>query len=388
MPVLLMPLALFLVGCLHAATAAPLSITVGVRLPSAQVGEIERIFWEVSNPSSALHQQYLSLESVRRLRAADPGEVGEVQAWLGSVGCTQVALSPAGDSLSAQCPVRPVPVAGSKVDELVDYVHSHGSSAETSTLPQTATGAVGSPRPNLGTPVRQREFYSIPESQRSTNETNAQMVWGCGTFGVNKTELGMYYSKYCTDCELDKVSFDTEHHGTEPGDNFDEGTLDTTYISSFGKGVPTIVSNTNISMSTEEGEAQGAATVYFMEHLADRSTVPFVLSLSLGSLSFGACDRLCLNLVASNNSYTYEECHSYMQHQRQICLYASTRYGSGSSLPPLPPPPLPLPPPPPRCGHSDGAARAIVMPYQAAGTDQHSVQATWSPGSDCARCER
>ena len=36
-----------------------------------------------------------------------------------------------------------------------------------------------------------------------------------------------------------------------------EGTLDTTYISSFGKGTPTLVSNTNTSMATEEGEAQG-----------------------------------------------------------------------------------------------------------------------------------
>ena len=44
-------------------------------------------------------------------------------------------------------------------------------------------------------------------------------------------------------------------------DNYVEGTLDTTYISTFGKGTRTLVSNTNVSMATEEGEGQGIATV-------------------------------------------------------------------------------------------------------------------------------
>jgi hypothetical protein len=83
------------------------------------------------------------------------------------------------------------------------------------------------------------------------------------------------------------------------------------------KGVRTIVSNTNTSMSTEEGEAQGAATVYFMETLADRPTVPLVLSLSLGSLSFGACDQICAE-IARTTTHTYAECHDYIQKQRQV----------------------------------------------------------------------
>ena len=47
-------------------------------------------------------------------------------------------------------------------------------------------------------------------------------VWGCGTFGVNKTELGMFYDQYCSDCELTDVQYDTIHHGVEHGDNFME----------------------------------------------------------------------------------------------------------------------------------------------------------------------
>ena len=110
------------------------------------------------------------------------------------------------------------------------------------------------------------------------------MVWGCGTFGVNTTELSMFYDSFCHDCDLSDVEFDTEHHGKEGGDNCQivmlslcravrlanpesitiadvEGTLDTTYISTFGKGTRTLVSNTNVSMATEEGEGQGIATV-------------------------------------------------------------------------------------------------------------------------------
>jgi hypothetical protein len=40
---------------------------------------------------------------------------------------------------------------------------------------------------------------------------------------------------------------------TTGGDNFGEATLDVSYITGIGSGVPTIVSNTNDSFSTEEG---------------------------------------------------------------------------------------------------------------------------------------
>lgn len=91
-------------------------------------------------------------------------------------------------------------------------------------------------------------------------------------------------------------------------------------------GVRTIVSNTNTSSSTEEGDGQGAATVYFMESLADRPAkdLPLVLSLSLGSITFGACDQLC-KVLASTTSHTYTECYNYLQDQRQVCLYATAR---------------------------------------------------------------
>eukprot|EP01047_Picozoa_sp_COSAG01_P007752 COSAG01_NODE_297_length_19258_cov_8.905110_12_plen_491_part_00 len=325
------------------AAAAAAAVTVGVRMPASQAQEIERKFWAVSDTSSSEYQQYLSRQQLRQLRAADPAEAAEVRDWLRGMGCGSVRMTEARDAAHAVCPVRPQPMPGTRVEKLIDYVHVHGGASTANLsprqqrhstvvgtsngqLPAVEPGSQQQRRPNFGTPVRQRQFYSLPESVHGTNNTNMQMVWGCGSFGVNKTELGIFYDKYCLDCDLAAVSFDTSHHGIEPGDNFGEGTLDTTYISSFGKGIRTVVSNTNISMSTEEGEAQGAATVFFMETLADRpaSKIPLVLSLSLGSLSFGACDRLCSELAATS-THTYQDCHQYMQKQRQVCLYASYR---------------------------------------------------------------
>ena len=85
-----------------------------------------------------------------------------------------------------------------------------------------------------------------------------------------------------------------------------EGQLDTSMISSFGLNVHTLVSNTNASGSTEEGEGFGLALLDFVTELASRERLPQVLSLSLGSLSAFSCDLLCdqaVNALASNVIY-------------------------------------------------------------------------------------
>ncbi len=304
--------------------SAGVVVRVGVRRTAASLAELDRLFWAVSTPGTPEYQQFLSPSELRALRASAPEDAVLVQAWLRDEGCDAAAVADTGDAVTARCPTPPtIPRSLTDVAEFVHVTRSADSATEPSPNPFSASAsATDPPAMNLGTPARQRDFYSIPQAQRSTNKTNLQMVWGCGTFGVNKTELGMFYDHYCSDCDLADVSYDTVHHGVERGDNFMEGTLDTTYISTFGKGTPTLVSNTNTSMATEEGEGQGIATVVAFEEIAQRKTVPLVLSLSLGSLAFDACNALCTNLAATT-SFSYAECHDYMQKQRQICLYAS-----------------------------------------------------------------
>ena len=99
------------------------------------------------------------------------------------------------------------------------------------------------------------------------------------------------------------------------GDNWGEGTLDTHMISAFGMNVSTLVSNTNTSISTEEGEGFGLAFLDFVTQLASRPKVPHVLSLSLGSLSAASCDLLCTE-AAKGGEVSLDECRDYLQQQR------------------------------------------------------------------------
>eukprot|EP00966_Prymnesium_polylepis_P297933 6883971-Prymnesium_polylepis.1 len=152
------------------------------------------------------------------------------------------------------------------------------------------------------------------------------MVWGPGTFGYSpmqaiaqpfgplsvppffgwvrtfrlpqhapmmRAQLRLFKLEQGVDINLDKIHFDTEHHGESGGDNFMEGSLDVRMISSFGLNATTLVSNTNTSTSTEEGEGFGLAMLDFLSQLASRPVVPHVLSLSLGSLSPYSCNKLC-----------------------------------------------------------------------------------------------
>lgn len=70
------------------------------------------------------------------------------------------------------------------------------------------------------------------------------------------------------------------------GDNFGEGSLDVQYLSGMGAGVKTLVSNTNISETTEKSVGFGKSLFSFLTSLNSRKIdLPLVLSMSLGSLS-------------------------------------------------------------------------------------------------------
>lgn len=169
----------------------------------------------------------------------------------------------------------------------------------------------------------QKKAYGMPLDLSATNDTTLQMVWGPGTFGYSPQSLAAFAARECPGMNLDKVRFDTSNHGQPGGDNFGEGALDTRMIASFGMNVSTLVSNTNTSTSTEEGEGFGLAFLDFVSDLSSRPSVPHVLSLSLGSLSAFSCQLLCEKAVETGQ-VSSDECHQYLQSQRQVCMYEST----------------------------------------------------------------
>ena len=310
----------------HGSTAAPLIATeVGVRQHPTLLAELETLFWDVATPGHAKYRQYLRADELTRYLRAEPAALASVQRWLvGSQGCVECSAQHTEDALSCRCPAGlaavPLPSAVPAV-----YVYQPSSAAWRSSAAAPRARLSGAfPQPNHGTPARQKASYGIPLHLKGTNAKNLQEVWGCGTFGVNKTELSMYYKLYCPTCSVDDVEYGTANHGKEGGDNFLEGTLDTTYITAFAPGVKTINTNTNTSMATEEGEGQGVATVVAMEAIARRKMgLPLVLSLSLGSLGYDSCDFLCSQYAKGGGPGGYKAAHAFIQSLRQVCLYAS-----------------------------------------------------------------
>ena len=317
-----------------AAAMSQSQLVVGVRQSEAGLKQLETKFWQVSDPAHPSYLQYLPLASINGMLAPTPEDIHATRVWMEESGMCDGEISQNVDTLhcktsDANAPAPPPPNLHSVVDFV--FTQTHGGSAAGARGFQTKHHKRKAGVGVAGTPTLQRTIYGIPEALKGTNKThNLQMVWGPGTFGVNLKELQQFYTKYCTDCDIADVSFDTENHGTEPGDNFDEGSLDATYISTFGKGVRTLVSNTNTSKSTEEGEGQGSALLQFLNALSKRqggpgdgyagSNFPLVLSLSLGSLSSFSCANFCTTLAATT-SHTYAQCHTFLQSQRQVCLF-------------------------------------------------------------------
>jgi hypothetical protein len=93
----------------------------------------------------------------------------------------------------------------------------------------------------------------------------------------------------------------------------------------MGAGAQTIVANTNQSASTEETTGFGYALEAFSYMLANAGLgyndslpqLPFVVSMSLGSLSYDSCVLLCDQLVAQGE-YSQDDCDAYMATQRQV----------------------------------------------------------------------
>lgn len=325
---MLVPFSLYL--ALSAAAPPWTEVTVGVRHTKVGMEALEQRFWAVATPGHALYRQYSNHPSdFAAYLSSDPKDISDTMDWLHGSGCRNCETDRMTfDSITCEClldgklPTHKKPAA-------VVYVYKNSQTPKSVTTPVRHISTLASARakaypPNHGTPARQKASYKIPDDLVATNKGNLQEVWGCGTFGVNKSELAEFYKSYSTKSSIEDVIYGTENHGTEGGDNFVEGTLDTTYISSFGVGVRTVVSNTNTSMATEEGEGQGIATVYAMEQIAKRTEgLPHVLSLSLGSLGYESCVALCKGVTSMSN-YSFEECHDYIQTLRQVCLYASS----------------------------------------------------------------
>jgi hypothetical protein len=148
--------------------------------------------------------------------------------------------------------------------------------------------------------------------------------------------LKEYWAIYGVNNSLSNVD-SLMYKGTPGGDNFGEATLDVQVITGVGRSCHTTVANTNNTRSTEESYGFGYAFLDFLVKLNAVTTsaneLPHVVSLSLGSLSFGSCNLLCAQAVKrSNDSVSKEQCEAFMKTQRQVCMYDGERQSNRISV--------------------------------------------------------
>ncbi|KAL6049457.1 Peptidase S53 domain-containing protein [Balamuthia mandrillaris] len=311
-----------------------------VALKQRNLDKLEHLFWEVSDPDSPSYAQFLTRDQLRELTAPSPANVLSVQSWLSSaLGATHTVLKDSGDILEVTMPSlhrlsggatirqRFYATAPKSITDLIDDIVVIRS-PETSFKRQVQcsesqltrqTHFRSKPTVQLADPNTQKLAYGMPAHVRGTNNTNSQMVWGPCTYGYLPSDMKLFYSTYNVPASTADIVTEG-YQGLPGGDNFGEATLDVSYITALAPGVKTIVSNTNNTPSTEEGQGFGAAMVYFLSDLASRESVPYVLSLSLGSLSWDSVDLMC-SKVQETGQFSYKECMEYLQQQRQVAMY-------------------------------------------------------------------
>jgi len=324
-------------------------------LKQRNMGLVERIFWERSDPSHADYGKWMTLEELSAITGATDETIEAVEAQLRRVGGRNIQVAPSreyvfadfsntnanvilksmGHPHAAQHALKALFMAEVSVPTLsfssvfhsqVEYVLEYSES-----LQEEMRATVMTERHlrrfrreatqfSYADPNSQKQSYSMPTDLKSSFKGNKQAVWGPGTFGVLDSDLSSFYSYWNVPASTSQVKV-PYYSGQPGGDNFGEGTLDATYITSMAPGVETLVMNTNTSMSTEEGPGFGYALENFvLLNMAQSHDIPLVLSMSLGSLSWDSCHQMCL-LGAATGQITYASCLQYVQYtQRQVCM--------------------------------------------------------------------
>lgn len=301
---------------------------VGLKQNKAGLMKLEEKFWQVSDPKHADYGDYMSMEEVADLVAADSAHVEQVSGWLRGLGARDIELMPNKDCVTAtlDSPSKAslkAPRVPLGLKPTVDFVVALGGKVQAHGRfggePRNTTVEAGVSGMSLGA---QKKAYQMPADLKTSNPGNVQMVWGTGTFGYRDADLQLFFQTYCPACNTTMVEFDADNDWIgETGENFVEGELDTEYISGMAVNTRTLVSNTNISAATESGPGFGAALIAFTSALNARSKdVPLVLSMSLGSLGFDSCDRLCKGIEA-NGKGSYAKCWKYLQAEFQVCMF-------------------------------------------------------------------
>ena len=300
-------------------------VEVVAHLKHSNLELLESQFWKIADPSDVSYGNFLNVGQVRDMIGAQQEDIELVKDWLVSLGGDPLSakVSNLADSVSVSFKTSPSFSELSKNSpHCVDFVLKRSPKKLKKELTSRRNLTHLNEALSEYTVSNIKKAYGIPTDHTASNDSLLQMVWGPGTFGYSKLQLEMFKATEVPLLNMSRVQFDTENHGESGGDNFGEGMLDTKMISAFGLNVNTLVSNTNTSASTEEGNGFGQALLDFLTSLASRETLPHVLSMSLGSLAASSCQILC-DQAEKNKGIERSDCESFLQQQRQVCMFLS-----------------------------------------------------------------
>ena len=276
-----------------------------VHMAAQRPHELDALFWRVSNPTDSLYGKYRTAHALRDLAGASTASIKEVSSWLSGLGGMDIGVSAMGDRVTASfnaSSTSPIEVWSARgLPTTKPAVASLVTRRDFSRREEAARSRDGYKAGRGYSINAQKQAYGIDLSLSASDERTTQMVWGPGTFGYSPSALRLFKLEEQVPINLDKIHFDTANHGQAGGDNFGEGSLDVRMISSFGlnatacrchlfKPEPTpalagrchlfafaeptarpwrqtLVSNTNTSMSTEEGEGFGLAFLDFVSEV-------------------------------------------------------------------------------------------------------------------------
>lgn len=245
----------------------PGSYEIVAHLRQRNLETFEKLFWDVANPKHERYLKQLAIDDVANIIGASDDEITSARKYLISNGAipSSIRVSALRDTVigtfasrltsdnSGVAPHEFVSLLSAEKPDSVEFLMRRDPQPDrSSNLLATRKAPM---RDTFGqyTVPNIKKAYGIPTDLQASNESTLQMVWGPGTFGYSASQLGQFKEIQCPLLNMDKVKFDTENHGKSGGDNYGEGNLDTQMISSFGLNVQTLVSNTNVSASTEEG---------------------------------------------------------------------------------------------------------------------------------------
>lgn len=86
------------------------------------------------------------------------------------------------------------------------------------------------------------------------------------------------------------------------------------------------MANTDTSADSESTDGFGDGLLQFLTQFRGKfadspDTMPKVISMSLGSLSYTACDTLCKNVVKNNPILNYTDCYNFLKSKFQVCMF-------------------------------------------------------------------